>query len=216
MKDFIKKNIKEWHISIGSLIAAMLLTLLVLNWGEHKTEVTSVWVMIVKILPYLFAVLFIGYFPKEWFKPRWQILLILLSFACMFCFFVPTQFFAYWTKDWDKFYLTTQMYVPFIILSLAFAYRLGGGKTREILVIGIVFILFMISGIEDLAYILVNPHTDPEFVNIPEEWWWASHMTARVGRVLTKNEAFVFIGVHFLIIIVILYFVYFHKKRKEK
>jgi hypothetical protein len=70
--------------------------------------------------------------------------------------------------------------------------------------LGYAMLLLQLSGVEDLAYLTVNNHTDPEWTPIPQVWTWADHMTVFVGRPLMKNEAFVFIAVHVFIAVLVL------------
>jgi hypothetical protein len=65
-------------------------------------------------------------------------------------------------------------------------------------------LLLMISGIEDLTFLLVNDHTDPRFTSIPDRWEWATHMRVRLGFYPTKYQAYAFIAVHVLAALAVL------------
>jgi hypothetical protein len=62
----------------------------------------------------------------------------------------------------------------------------------------------MLSGLEDLAFLTINPHTDPHFMSIPDQWTWASHINVFFGRPVTQYEAYGFIAVHVVLALVVL------------
>jgi hypothetical protein len=66
-------------------------------------------------------------------------------------------------------------------------------------------LLLMLSGLEDLAFLVVNPHTDPRWTSIPEVWTWASHMKVFIGHAPTKYEAYGFIAVHTALALLVLF-----------
>jgi|GEM_PF-1838431 len=202
--DVLKTKIikSSWlHFAIY-FISALIITILILNWNKNTKEIENLFIFLIKLTPYFFGLLAIACLPVEKFNKLLCILLILLNFACIFCYFIPRLFYFFLNPDWDRYYLKTQMLVPFIILSLLLSYRLGGGKIKDVIILGVNSILFMLSGIEDLCYFLVNR------LDIPKEWSWPSHMIVRLGKIPTKNEAFVFIGVHFFLILLIFFLAY--------
>jgi hypothetical protein len=205
--------LKEWRSSAIFLLLAMACTAVVLLWVNDKATVESIWEIVIKLVTFALALLAIANIPAHQFKAPWSMLLVFLNFMAIFCFFIPRLFFYYWEQNWDGYYLTSQALVPFIILSLGFAFRIGGARVKDVLVFGAVAIVVMLSGIEDLMYVLINPHTDPRFTTIPDEFWWAAHMTVRAGKVLSKYEAFAFIAVHWVVAGLILYFSYFRKQK---
>ena len=92
-----------------------------------------------------------------------------------------------------------------MILSLALAYRLGGGEGSGVRRLAYAMLLLMLSGLEDLAFLTVNPHTDPRWTPIPEVWSWASHMTVFLGHPPTKYEAYGFIAAHVALAALVLF-----------
>jgi hypothetical protein len=43
---------------------------------------------------------------------------------------------------------------------------------------------------------------------VPEIWDWPQHMIVRIGKIPTKIEALIFIGVHFLLIMLVFFLAY--------
>jgi hypothetical protein len=94
---------------------------------------------------------------------------------------------------------------PFVILALTLTFRLGGGRPATTARLAAAMLLLMLSGLEDLAFLLVNPHTDPRWTPIPEVWTWASHIEVFIGHPPTKYEAYAFITVHVLLAVAVLF-----------
>jgi hypothetical protein len=92
-----------------------------------------------------------------------------------------------------------------MILALSLAYRLGGGSRETSLRLTFAMLLLQLSGLEDLAFLTVNPHTDPEWTPIPEKWTWADHMTVFLGHAASKYEAYAFITVHVVLALLVLF-----------
>lgn len=196
------------QISVVFLLLAFISAGLVLTWKYHSLEIANLGVFFIKLLPFVFALIGIGYLPEHWFKPPWSLLLVMASFAFIFCYSVAMLIIIYFDPNWEKFYLILQMMVAFIILALAFAFRMGGGRKKEVFVFGSTTLIFMLSGIEDLTSHILQIFLDPDITALPEKWDWARHMTVFFGRVLNKAEALLFIAAHFLIITLILVFSY--------
>jgi len=195
-------------MSFTSFLIAILLATIIVSSPYHTQSIPSIWIFIFKLLPFFFALIGISLFPSHKIKPPWNLILIILGFGIVFCYFFPKQAYFFLKSEWENFYLVSQMMIPFIILLLAFTMKMFGLKIKETFIFGLTCIIFMLSGIEDLFFLLLNPNLETGEFMIPNKWDWAHHMTIRVGRVLSKNEAFAFIALHFLIIIFIFYFSY--------
>jgi hypothetical protein len=130
-------------------------------------------------------------------------LLIPASFLVFFAYFVPKIFFV--AAQGQSIYYYVLTLTPFVILALVFAYRLGGGTPAMVRRLSYGMLLLMLSGIEDLAFLTVNHHTDPQWTPIPERWTWSSHMIVVLGgHVPTKYQAFAFIAVHLVLAALVL------------
>ncbi|GAA4429446.1 hypothetical protein GCM10023148_33860 [Actinokineospora soli] len=165
----------------------------------HEKDIPNIWVFLVKLLPFVLAVEAIAAMNLSAAVRRGIALAAVpVCFLVYFTYFVPKIFFG------EGVYYLVLVLTPFLILALVLAFRLGGGAAGTARRLGYACILLQLSGLEDLAYLTINPHTDPKWTPIPEVWSWADHMTVRVGHELTKNEAFVFIGVHVVLAVLVL------------
>jgi hypothetical protein len=172
----------------------------------HEREVRSLWVLLVKLVPFVLAVEAIAELEPAWLRrlPLAR-LAIPAAFLVYFCYFVPRIFFNAGDATFERLYYLVLTLTPFLILALVLAYRLGGGAAATVRRLAYAMLLLMLSGLEDLAYIKVNPHTDPAWQQIPEVWTWAHHMTVFVGHPLTRNQAFAFIAVHVVLALLVLF-----------
>ncbi|TMR93584.1 hypothetical protein [Nonomuraea basaltis] len=193
---------------LGFLIFAALATgTAALIWFglPHDRQVKSLWIFLVKLLPFIFATEAIARLDVVWAKRiRLPVVVMPAAFLLFFLYFVPKIFFfgaeVSGTKEaYYNLYYHILTLTPLIIVSLAMAYRLGGGSGATVRRLGYGMLLLMLSGLEDLAFLTVNDHVDPAYATIPEVWDWASHMTVFLGHPPTKYEAYAFIIVHVLL-----------------
>lgn len=173
----------------------------------HEREVSSLAVLLFKLTPFAAASVAIAWLNLSW-AHRLHLPLIAppVCFLVFFCYFVPKI--AFYSGDPDAFpdlYYHLLTLVPFVILALVLAYRLGGGSRSGVLRLSAAMLLLQLSGIEDLAFLLVNDHTDPKWTPIPDVWTWASHMTVFFGQPLTQYQAYGFIGVHLVLALLVLF-----------
>ena len=169
----------------------------------HDREVKSLAIFLFKLLPFVFAVEAVARLDLELAR-RLHLVRILLpaAFAVYFLYFVPKIFF--YLDDFPTVYYHILALTPIIIVSLVLAYRLGGGTAGNVRRVGYALLLIMLSGLEDLAFLTVNNHTEPPYNEIPAVWEWASHMTVFLGHPPTRNEAFAFIAVHVVLVVFLL------------
>jgi hypothetical protein len=171
----------------------------------HDREVKSLWIFLLKLLPFVFAAEAVARLDAEAARRRrLPLLLIPPTFLAYFLYFVPKIFFygaeVDGTRDsYYSLYYNVLTLTPLLILSLVLAYRLGGGSAATVRRLAYGMLLLMLSGLEDLAFLTVNNHTDPAYQHIPAVWTWASHMTVFIGHAPTKHEAYAFITVHVLL-----------------
>ncbi|KUL34517.1 hypothetical protein [Actinoplanes awajinensis] len=169
----------------------------------HDREVKSLGIFLFKLLPFVFATEALARLDVAFFR-KYQLVRVLVpaSFVVFFLYFVPKIFF--YAEDHPTLYYHVLVLTPLIILSLTMAYRLGGGTPGNTRRIAAAMLLIMVSGAEDLAYLTVNNHTDPEWATIPETWTWASHIKVFLGHYPSKMEAYVFIAVHVVLALFVL------------
>jgi hypothetical protein len=187
------------HVPFALLVAAAVAAAAVVWLAlPREREVGSVWELLAKLVPFVLATEAIARMDADLVRRRWLARVALpAAFGVFFCWFVPKIF--YYNDQFDRLYYYVLTLTPFVILSLALAYRLGGGAPGEVRRVAYACLLLMLSGIEDLAFLVLSPHTDPRFWPIPEVWSWASHMTVFLGHPPTKAEAFAFIAVHLVL-----------------
>ena len=181
---------------------------------SHSREIENIGVFLFKLTPYFTALVAIAYLPTEWWiNKKLERLFIPGVFLITFCFFVPKIFFS--ADNFPDMYFYMLMMTPFLMLSFMLCYRLGGGSREMILRIGIAMMLLMLSGLEDLAFVTLNDHTDPRWNPIPEVWD-TPHIEVFFGRPPTKNEVYAFIFIHVSLAVLVLFFPFkrlFFRKR---
>jgi len=209
-----KKNLLLFAVFLVLTVAATLFAFLAL---PSERSVSSLGVMLGKILPVALAALAIAFFDPGWIFPKrkeFLILIITLGFLVFFCLFIP-RLFAYQGGEFTPYYIWTQMLVGYIILFVSLAFRVGGGSTGHTIRLSSALLLLMLSGIEDIAYLTVNRGVDPSLGEIPEVWTWASHIKVRIGHFPTKYEAYAFIAFHVVLAAFVIFFKFPRKTPKQ-
>jgi hypothetical protein len=200
VRSALRANCAALGFGAGALLSAGAILLI----AAPGREVTSLAAFLVKIVPFGLAAEAIARLDLD---ERVRSLLaraaIPACFLGFFAFFVPKIFFT--LDDFEKTYVTMLKLVPYVIIALVLAYRLGGGTAEHARRLAWAMLLLMVSGIEDLAFLTVNNHTDPQWATIPDRWTWASHMKVRLGHYPTKYEAYAFIAVHIIAAVVVLF-----------
>lgn len=192
------------HMPFLTLAGAAVVAAAAVWFGmPHEKEISNLWVLLAKLAPFVLALEAIARLeiaPST--RRRLAMAAVPATFVVFFCWFVPKIFFH--SDDGQQLYYYVLTLTPFVILALALAYRLGGAAAGPVRRVGYAMLLLMLSGLEDLAFLTVNAHTDPAWTPIPERWDWAEHMTVFAGRPLTKYEAYVFIAVHVVLAVLVL------------
>src|SRR5262245_30206731 len=169
----------------------------------HERHIANVGVLLFKLVPFVLALEAVAALRVSPAARRVAALVAIpVCFLVYFGYFVPRVFFEDGRGDGVYYLLLTL--TPFLILSFALAFRLGGGPAGLVRRLGYALILLQLSGIEDLAYIKVNPQTDPDWMSVPDVWTWADHITVFLGHPATKEQAYVFIAVHVVLAIAVL------------
>lgn len=193
--------------SLLCFAAALVLAAVIWFALPHEQQASSAAILLFKLTPFGFAVAAISLADVALLRRlRMDLIAIPAAFLLFFLYFVPRIFFYSGSDgDFENLYYHMLTAVPVVILSLVLAFRLGGGAPGTTARLGSAMLLLMLSGLEDLAYLLVNPHTDPRWTPIPEVWTWASHMEVFLGHFPTKYEAFAFIAVHVVLALAVLF-----------
>ncbi|MCZ4279521.1 hypothetical protein O4H49_01950 [Kiloniella laminariae] len=196
----------KWSIFFG--LCALILGGYAILFLPSEREVKSLGIFLFKLTPFSLAALAIALFDPDLFRRfRLTVPLSYLCFAVFFFFYVPKMFFDVAFREAENLYYMTLLIVPCLILAFALIHRMGGGSTGMVLRIAFGMLVLMLSGIEDLAFLTINPHeVGSKYNPIPEVWGWASHMKVRLGHFPSKYEAFAFIGVHVVLALVIAFY----------
>lgn len=200
------KSTKRHEIRICSIFAliTVILTAVIYFAFSHSREIENLWVFLFKLTPYFTALTAIAYLPNEWGSNKILARLFIPGvFLIVFCFFVPKIFFS--ADNFPDMYFYMLVMTPFVMLSFMLSYRLGGGDREMVFRIGIAMLLLMLSGLEDLAFVTLNDHTDPRWNPIPEVWD-TPHIEVFFGRPPTKYEVYAFIFVHVTLAAMVLFF----------
>ncbi|MEV0130579.1 hypothetical protein AB0H83_19215 [Dactylosporangium sp. NPDC050688] len=169
----------------------------------HDREVKSLGIFLFKLLPFIFATEAIARLETELARRLHLVrILVPIMFCVFFLYFVPKIFF--YLDDFPTVYYHILVLTPIIIMALTLAYRLGGGTPGNARRIAYAMLLIMVSGLEDLAFLTVNDHTDPQWSTIPDVWTWASHIKVFLGHYPSKYEAYAFIAVHVVLVVFVL------------
>jgi len=183
------------RLSVVFAVAAGVLAAVIWFVLPHDREVSSVGMLLFKLTPFACATAAIALADDVALRRRRvHLVAIPATFLLFFCYFVPRIFALSGTDgDFPRLYYHMLTAIPLIILGLALAFRLGGGAPGTTARLAVGMLLLMLSGLEDLAFLLVNGRP------IPDVWTWASHMTVFFGHPPSRYEAYAFIAVHVLL-----------------
>jgi hypothetical protein len=197
---------RDNRVALPLGVLAVALAALVRFVIPYEREITSLWMLLVKLTPQLAALACVAWLDVAWAR-RLRLHLVALPaiFLGFLGYFVPATFMTALdmvdgTAEFEDLYLHVVVFVPFIMIALALAYRVGGGSREGVLRVGAAMTILQMSGLEDLVAVLLNSRLD----GIPEVWDWAHHITVRLGHVATRNEAYAFIAVHVVLAVLVL------------
>ncbi|GGO80792.1 hypothetical protein [Nonomuraea cavernae] len=191
-------------LAIGALAVA--LAAMVRFVIPYEQEITSLWILLAKLTPQIAAFFAVAWLDVAWARRlRLHLVAVPAVFLAFLCYFVPATFItamdmADGKAVFEDLYLHVVVSVPFLMVALTLAYRLGGGSREGVLRTGAAMTILQMSGLEDLMAVLMNRSLD----GIPEVWGWAHHITVRLGHVATREEAFAFIAVHVVLAVLAL------------
>jgi hypothetical protein len=197
-----RQHLLSLALSAAAAVSAALVWLLT----PHEQQLDSVWVLLAKLVPFVLATEAIAVLDVDLVRRlRLGLIVPAAAFAVFLGYFAPRIFFlASWGTFSELYFLVITM-LPYTILALVLCYRLGGGVAAHCRRLAYGALLLMLSGLEDLAFLTINPHTDARFTSIPERWDWASHINVFFGRSVTKEEAYAFIAVHVVLALLALF-----------
>jgi len=159
-----------------------------------QQEIANVWVLLAHLVPFVFGTELVASLRPEWFRRgRLTELIQIATFVVVFCYFVPRMFDRFIATDFDTFYYLLLTLMPLLILAFAVQHRLGGGRAATVRRGAYASIMVMLSGAEDVMFWILRGRP------IPERWTWASHINVFFGHVVSRDTAFIFIGIHLLL-----------------
>lgn len=196
MKSFLQKYLWLIGMAIGAVGALFVWFCL-----PHQSQIDEMWWLVVKFAIFFAAVIGISFFPN---KLKVGYLLAILPFFPFLMMIIPrASFYGIFgtlnTPAQGEMY--TNLYLlcyPLIIMSVAFAHRIGGGKPGQSIKICVVGILMIFSGLLDLSFDIANGRALQETLD------YAYHIIVLVGRPLTYKEGVVFCLVHFVVIAIVI------------
>ena len=173
--------------SIGFLTVYFLL--------PHESEIDSPLQVIYKLVVYLLIACGVASFPN---RPRWLYLLLLAPLLGFLGYIIPRISYLGFVAlpeghpdaDGEFYTYLYLMLYPAIVLSIALAYRLGGGSPGNCLKIVLSGTILIFSGFLDLLWFLVNP------TGIPETLENAHHIELILGHYPSYVEGIWFALAH--------------------
>jgi len=158
----------------------------------RERNVTNPFEFAAKLIVYILLILAAATFPRQ--QGRWT-WLSALPFLMFTGYIIPRiSYYYYFDRDQsqaEEFY--THLYLllyPGIILTTAFALRLGGGTAGRVMKIALMGVLIIFSGFLDIMWQLVNPLEQiSEHIDAP-------HITVITGREITFTETIWFTIAH--------------------
>ena len=208
IRRLFKKMIKEMQFNpLTSKYACFFFTILGGTGGlfiwlflPHNSELNSIWDMLFKIAVFIFICLGIAYFPNQF---KYRYLLVCLPFFGFLGYILPRiSYYGFFGGDiLANDALTGELYTflylllyPGIVLTVCFAYRMGGGGPGSTLKIALNGVVLIFSGFLDVLWPLVNPVEIPDII-------YAQHIKVILGHFASYREAVVFTLFHIPILV---------------
>lgn len=193
-----------WHRPFAWLIptaiagALTVLTVLVLPPDRGIGNLAE-WLF--RISPLVFAVFAAALFPRKSGQNLVLLVLVIVGFMGLFDTFIISRILEYahtpeaqMPDAFPKLYQMTILLDAFVLISICFAYRLGGAKSYKVVRLGLAGIFVVTSGLNDLTYFFLHewPEGRPDTLDAP-------HIAVFVGGDPTPTVAIVFCVVNLLI-----------------
>jgi hypothetical protein len=189
-----------WLVAAVPAVVTTLLIMVVLPPDQTLDNVGD-WAF--KLCPFVFAVLTVSLFPRGRFGPALIVFAVFVYMSYLDTELVMrVQGFARSPdQDFQPVYQFELFVTTFIVLFALLAYRLGGGRTANVLKVGVASILVVISGVNDLTFWALNDVWSAG--TKPTELKWASHMIVFLGGPPSVAAAVVFMAVHLVLAVIV-------------
>jgi hypothetical protein len=162
----------------------------------HGREIGAAWELGVKLVAFAFLCCAIAFFPWVSERLHW---LLYVPFVFFTAYVIPRVSYFYYGDvgriEGDSFY--THLYLllyPGIVLTVAAAFRIGGGSPGRCLKIAISGIVIVFSGLLDVMWQLVNPVDIPDVIDAP-------HINVITGGPISFGGAVLFTLAHVPIVV---------------
>lgn len=155
-----------WYLALAAGTAGFAVSWLVI---PHGRDIGAIWELAVKLLAFTCLSCGIAFFPWVSRGLHW---LLYVPFVFFTGYVIPRISYFYYgdvarVQD-DSFY--THVYLllyPGIVLTVAAAFRLGGGSPGRCLKVAFTGLIIVFSGFLDVMWQLVNPVDIPELIDAP-------------------------------------------------
>ena len=163
----------------------------------HGRDIQAAWQLALKLVAFLCLAVAIAFFPAA--GRRWTHVLLAVPFVFFTAYLLPRISWFYY-GDVDRahdgsFY--THMYLllyPGIVLTVAAAYRLGGGSPGRCLKVLLTGMIIIFSGLLDLMWFVANPVDLPDVIDAP-------HINLITGGPISFGATILFTAAHLPIVI---------------
>lgn len=196
-------------------VAAGLLTVLIMVVLPADRTINNLGEWAFRISPVVFAVFAAALFPRRSGQNLVLLAILVLGYMGVMDTFIIMRILTFaGSSDEDaafpKLYQMTVLLDAFVIIAIAFAYRLGGAKTQKVIRLGLAGVLILVSGLNDLTfyYFYSWPAGRPARLD------WASHITVFVGGSPTPTTAIVFCAVHLTLAAAIIVIPWWLRRRR--
>lgn len=165
----------------------------------HGREVDTPWQFVFKLLVFGCLSCAIAFFP--WVSERRLYVLLYVPFLFLTGYLLPRISYFYYGDvargQGDSFY--THLYLllyPGLVLTVAAAYRIGGGSPGRCLKIAASGIVIVFSGFLDVMWQLVNPVEIPDIIDAP-------HINVFTGGPISFSAAVLFTLAHVPVLVAV-------------
>jgi hypothetical protein len=159
----------------------------------HEWEIENAWIPLVKVGIFVCLCLAIALFPN---RSRYGYLLATLPLLVFLGFILPrVSYYVFHdaaldgTQAREAYTVLYLLLYPGIVLSIALAYRLGGGSPGRVLKVALLGVVLIFSGFLDFLYPLVTPKPIPDVVE-------ANHIRIFLGHFPSYREVGFFLLAH--------------------
>ncbi|WP_449063893.1 hypothetical protein [Planomonospora algeriensis] len=183
-----------WWIALAAGTAGAAVSWL----APHGREIEAAWELVVKLLAFACLCCAIAFFPWVSRRLHW---LLYIPFVFFTAYVIPRVSWFYYGDagrlQGDGFY--THLYLllyPGIVLTVAAAYRIGGGTPGRCLQVAASGILIVFSGLLDVMWQVVNPVEIPELIDAP-------HINLFTGGPISFGAAILFTLAHVPVVVAV-------------